>query len=91
MNIDSGLNFSVLLGSLRKSSLNAAVARALPDLAPPGITITPLGSIGEFPHYNTDVQDEGFPAPVLAMARQIAASDGVIIVTPEYNYSMPAF
>ncbi|BCI66765.1 NADPH-dependent FMN reductase [Acetobacter aceti] len=89
MNIDSGLNFSVLLGSLRKSSLNAAVARALPDLAPPGITITPLGSIGEFPHYNTDVQDEGFPAPILAMARQIAASDGVIIVTPEYNYSMP--
>ncbi|AQS85104.1 MAG: NAD(P)H-dependent oxidoreductase [Acetobacter aceti] len=89
MNTESRLNFSVLLGSLRKSSLNAAVARALPELAPSGVSITPLGSIGDFPHYDADLQESSFPAPVIAMAQQIAASDGVIIVTPEYNYSVP--
>ena len=86
---DTPLHFVTLLGSLRKASFNAAVARALPELAPEGISITPLGSIGDFPHYDQDVQDAGFPPPVLAMAEQIQAADGVIIVTPEYNYSIP--
>lgn len=83
------LHFVTLLGSLRKGSFNAAVARALPALAPAGVSITPLGSIAEFPHYDADVQAAGFPAPVLAMAEQIKAADGLIIVTPEYNYSVP--
>ncbi|MBS1039555.1 NAD(P)H-dependent oxidoreductase [Gluconobacter cerinus] len=86
---DTPLHFVTLLGSLRKASFNASVARALPELAPEGVSITPLGSIGHFPHYNADLQDAGFPPPVLAMAEQIQAADGVIIVTPEYNYSIP--
>jgi chromate reductase len=45
--------------------------------------------VGAFPHYDADVQAEGFPAEVLAMSEAIAAADGVIIVTPEYNYSVP--
>ncbi|MFT8720455.1 NADPH-dependent FMN reductase [Acetobacter sp.] len=83
------LHFVVLIGSLRKDSINAAVARTLPSLVPEGVNVSFLGSIGDFPHYNADVQDEGFPEPVLKMAAQIKASDGVIIVTPEYNYSVP--
>jgi chromate reductase len=83
------LHFVTLLGSLRKASYHAAVARALPALAPEGVTITPLGSIGEFPLYDADIQAGGFPAGVLAMGEAIAASDGLIIVTPEYNYSVP--
>lgn len=83
------LVFAVMLGSLRKGSYNAAIARALPDLAPEGVTIAPLGSLGEFPLYNADVQDQGFPAVVRQMAEAIARADGVIIVSPEYNYSMP--
>lgn len=83
------LHFVTLLGSLRKGSLNGIVARALPELAPQGVTITELGSVADFPLYNQDVQDQGFPAPVLAMAEQIRAADGLIIVTPEYNYSIP--
>jgi chromate reductase len=85
----SDLHFVTLVGSLRQDSINAAIARALPGLAPAGISISPLGSIGEFPHYNADTQAQGFPAPVVAMAERILASDGVIIVTPEYNYSIP--
>lgn len=85
----SSLTFVTLLGSLRKASLNAAVAATLPELAPADVTIAPLGSVGELPHYDADLQAEGFPAAVVAMGRAIAEADGVIIVTPEYNYSVP--
>jgi len=83
------LRFVVMVGSLRKGSYNAAVARALPALAPEGATIEPLGSVGDFPLYDADLQAEGFPQVVTLMADAIRAADGVIIVTPEYNYSIP--
>jgi len=89
MSGDRPLHFVVLLGSLRRGSFNAAVARALPDLAPPGVVIEPLGSIGDFPIYNADVETQGIPAAVAAMGEAIAKADGVIVVTPEYNYSIP--
>jgi len=83
------LQFVTLLGSLRKASFNAAVARALPSLATEGVSIIALGSIADFPHYDADIEEVGFPPPVIVMAEQIRAADGVIIVTPEYNYSVP--
>ncbi|WP_430253432.1 NADPH-dependent FMN reductase [Neorhizobium sp. DAR64872/K0K18] len=83
------LHFVTLLGSLRHKSYNAAIARALPSLAPEGVTITALGSVGTFPLYDEDVQAAGFPAEVTAMGEAIRLADGVIIVTPEYNYSVP--
>ncbi len=86
---DAPLRFVVMVGSLRKGSYNAAVARALPALAPEGVTIVPLGSVGDFPLYNADVQATGFPAAALAMGEAIRAADAVIIVTPEYNHSVP--
>jgi chromate reductase len=89
MSVAEPLHFVVLLGSLRRDSYNAAVARALPALAPTGVTIEPLGSIGEFPIYDGDVEAQGIPASVAAMGEAIAKADGVIVVTPEYNYSIP--
>lgn len=86
---DMPLTVAVLVGSLRRGSYNAAVARALPALAPEGMTIAPLGGIGEFPLYNADLQAQGFPTAVTAMAEAIRAADGVVVVTPEYNYSVP--
>ena len=83
------LHFAVMVGSLRKASFNAAIARALPALAPEGVTIEPLPSVGEFPLYNHDVQDGGFPAIVTSTAEAIRKANGVIIVTPEYNHSIP--
>ena len=78
-----------LLGSVRRGSFNGAIARALPELAPQGVTITPLGPVGELPHYDADLEAVGFPPAVLAMGAAIGAADGVIIVSPEYNYSVP--
>ena len=86
---DEPLRFVVMVGSLRKGSFNAAIARALPALAPEGVSIVPLGSVGDFPLYNHDVQLKGFPAVALAMAEAIGKADGVIIVTPEYNHTIP--
>lgn len=83
------LHFVTLTGSLRKDSYNAAIARALPALAPQDVQITALGSPGDFPHYNADIQEAGFPESVKAMAQAITEADGLIIVTPEYNYSVP--
>jgi chromate reductase, NAD(P)H dehydrogenase (quinone) len=83
------LRFVVMVGSLRKGSYNAAIARALPKLAPEGVAIAPLASVGDFPLYNFDVQEKGFPGIVTETAKAITETDGVIIVTPEYNHSIP--
>lgn len=79
-----------LLGSLRKGSFNAMVARTLPHVAPAEMDIIALPSIRDIPLYDADIQEEdGFPEAVLAIAQQIRDADGVVIVTPEYNYSVP--
>ena len=84
------LNIVTLLGSLRQGSFNGIVARALPKLAPEGMTIEALPSIAGIPLYDADIQqNEGVPQTVEDIAAQIRAADGVVIVTPEYNYSVP--
>ncbi len=84
------LDVIVICGSLRKGSFNAAVARSLPALAPPDMTITPAPSFAEFPVYNADIQSStGFPEAVTRLADAMRAADGVVIVSPEYNWSIP--
>jgi chromate reductase, NAD(P)H dehydrogenase (quinone) len=84
------LNVITICGSLRKGSFNAMLAASLPALAPSSMTISPSPPIGTMPLYNFDLQqEEGFPAPALALYDAIRAADGVIFVTPEYNYSIP--
>jgi chromate reductase, NAD(P)H dehydrogenase (quinone) len=85
------LNVLVICGSLRKGSFNASVARALPALAPPELSFTTAASFGKFPIYNADDQTAtGIPADVKAWCDAIRAADGVVIVSPEYNWSIPA-
>src|SRR6267154_483299 len=89
-NVMANLNILSICGSLRKGSFNAMVQRALPSLAPDGMTIKPAPSFADFPHYNADIQNStGFPAPVNTLADAIRAADGVIFCTPEYNFSIP--
>jgi chromate reductase, NAD(P)H dehydrogenase (quinone) len=84
------LNVLSICGSLRKGSFNAIVERALPGLAPAGMIITPAPPYRQFPIYNFDVQhDQGIPADVTLLGNAILAADGVVIVTPEYNFSIP--
>lgn len=83
-------NILVLCGSLRTGSLNRMLANTLPELAPEGMRIAMAPEIGAIPPYNADDQGrDGFPEPVEALAEAIAGADGLIIVSPEYNYSVP--
>jgi chromate reductase len=78
-----------LLGSLRRGSYTRAIGNTLDELAPDDVGVTLLGSVGALPHYNQDLQDLGFPDGVVEMGAAIAAADAIIIVTPEYNHSLP--
>lgn len=75
-------------GSLRRGSFNAATLRAAQELAPDGMTIESF-DIAPMPPYNDDVREQGYPAPAAEFRARIKAADGVLIVTPEYNYSIP--
>ena len=83
-------NVLVICGSLRQRSYNAALARALPALAPEGMHLNDAPRVDTMPHYNHDDQDAtGFPPSAVAFADAIRAADGVIIVSPEYNWTIP--
>jgi chromate reductase len=86
------LNILSICGSLRKGSYNAALQRTLPQLAPPGLDIKAATlSFATLPLYNfDDHQATGVPALVNEYAAVIKAADGLIIVSPEYNWTIPA-
>jgi len=84
------VNVISITGSLRKGSFNAALARQLPKWQPAGMTITPAPDWRDLPVYNADDQNStGFPATATKLADAIRAADGVLFVTPEYNYGIP--
>jgi chromate reductase, NAD(P)H dehydrogenase (quinone) len=84
------LNVITICGSLRKGSYNRIVMNMLPGLAPEGMQIKEAPPFSEFPLYNADIQNStGFPAPVQTLADAIRSADGVIFVTPEYNFGIP--
>jgi chromate reductase len=75
-------------GSLRKGSHNAAVLRAAVELAPAGLALETFDLHG-IPLYDGDVEAQGLPDAVTRFRDRIKAADALLIVTPEYNYSMP--
>ena len=79
---------AVIVGSLRKDSINRKVANALAELAPDGIKLS-IVDIGQLPIYNQD-GDENPPAEWTAFRKRIKAADAVLFVTPEHNRSVPA-
>jgi len=76
-------------GSLRRGSFNTALLRAAQALMPEGATLE-VGSIKEIPLYNGDVEaEQGIPPAVQVLKNQIIAADGVLLITPEYNNTVP--
>jgi chromate reductase len=81
-------NIAVLVGSLRKKSVNRKVAEALIELAPEPLKLE-IVEIGQLPFYSQDLEDSP-PAPWVEFRDRVRPVDGVIFVTPEYNRSVPA-
>lgn len=75
----------IIPGSLREASSSRATARTLADRFGDRATCT-IADVGALPHYNADVTDSD---AVTAFVEQVGQADGVLFVTPEYNYSVP--
>ena len=75
-------------GSLREKSYNRAALRAAVELAPPDMEVE-IYDIAPIPLYNDDLREHGYPPPVAEFRERIAQADALLIVTPEYNYSIP--
>ena len=80
-------NVAVIVGSLRQGSFNRMTAKVLLTMAPPALRPA-LVEIGDLPLYNQDL-DNAPPAPWTAFRAQVADADAVLLVTPEYNRSIP--
>lgn len=78
-----------LVGSFRSGSYARAIAETLDELAPDDVSVTLLGSVGALPHYNADLDALAFPQEATDMGAAIAGADAVVVVTPEYNFSIP--
>lgn len=77
----------VLVGSLRKQSINKRLALAIEKLAPPHLQFSHI-DIGSLPLMNQDLEAT-LPAEVVAFKEALAASDALLIISPEYNRSIP--
>ncbi|HEX6138083.1 MAG TPA: NAD(P)H-dependent oxidoreductase [Casimicrobiaceae bacterium] len=79
---------AVLVGSLRKESLNRKMANALREMAPAGLRLDGV-EIGDLPLYNQDLDTDAPPPAWSAFRARIAKADAILFVTPEYNRSVP--
>lgn len=79
---------AVIIGSLRKESINRKMAKALIKLAPDSLQFE-FVEIGQLPLYNQDLDDTQTPAAWTEFRHRIKGYDGILFVTPEYNRSVP--
>jgi chromate reductase len=84
------LNILGVSGSLRAGSFNTALLHNAQKHAPTGMTVSVYEGLADLPHYNADLDnDEDLPESVARLRLAIADADGLLIATPEYNYSIP--
>jgi len=81
------VNILGLAGSLRKGSYNKAALRAAGKLVPPGSTLE-IYDLDGIPPFNED-QEKEFPPRAREFKAKVSAADAILIVTQEYNYSIP--
>jgi NAD(P)H-dependent FMN reductase len=79
----------VLLGSLRAASINRQLAELAAESAPEGVSLQLFDRLGELPFYNEDFDNDDVAEPVAALRAAAAEADAALVVTPEYNGSIP--
>lgn len=86
----SEIRVLALVGSLRADSYNRKIVEAVRAQAPDGVTVEIAGGLDEVPFYNEDIDGENPPAAAQALREKVAAADRLLLVTPEYNGTIPA-
>ena len=85
------MNVLVLVGSLRAGSTNAQLAQAAMTHLPAGVDGTVFARLAELPHYSEDLDhDDALPQVARDLREAVADADAVLLVTPEYNGSLPS-
>ncbi len=83
------VNVLALVGSLRAASINRQLAELAAETAPAGVAVTVFEGLGDLPFYNEDIDNENVPASVVALRKAAGDADAALVVTPEYNGSIP--
>jgi chromate reductase len=78
-----------IAGSLRSGSYNRQLLSAAQQLAPSGVEIVVFDALAELPHYDPDLDTADVADIVSRFRREVAEADGLLLVTPEYNGSVP--
>jgi NAD(P)H-dependent FMN reductase len=79
-----------LVGSLRAASVNRQIAELAARNAADGVSLTLYDGLGDIPFYNEDIDGDDAPAAAAKLRAATADADAVLVVTPEYNGSVPA-
>jgi len=85
----SDIKILVLLGSLRAASINRQLAELAIETAPEGVSLELFFRLGELPFYNEDIDNGEVAEPVVALRAAASEADAALVVTPEYNGSIP--
>lgn len=85
----SDIKVLVLVGSLRAASVNRQLAELAVETAPEGTRLEFFDRLGELPFYNEDIDNADVAEPVVALRQAAADADAALVVTPEYNGSIP--
>ncbi len=82
------MNIVVISGSSRRGSLNTRLARLVAELRPADV-VTVIAHLARLPFYDADLEAEGTPKAVADLRTAVSAADAVVVVTPEYNGTVP--
>ena len=85
----AGITVLALVGSLRTASINRQLAELAAQSVPDGVTVVVYDGLGELPFNNEDIDIVDAPAAVSALRAAAAGADAALVVTPEYNGSIP--
>jgi NAD(P)H-dependent FMN reductase len=85
----SDIKVLVLVGSLRAASVNRQIAELAVESAPDGVRLQLFDRLGELPFYNEDVDNENVADSVVALREAAGDADAALVITPEYNGSIP--
>lgn len=80
----------VIAGSLKQNSSNLAILKHISQLLPTNYEVKFYGGLAELPHFSPDLDNEKVPSQVIDLRNEIQISDGIIICTPEYVFSIPS-